>query len=155
MAQLGADVEQLDRLVERARANSPAEVGEHRVRRALPRPQRLPDDRVVELEVDRPGLADEFNTLRDLDRWRDFVALRVRVRLFAVARERAGQGQIEVLLPPSPRVADLRKAIGDQYPALTGLAAKIMIAVDSDFADDDRPISAGAELALIPPVSGG
>jgi molybdopterin converting factor subunit 1 len=111
--------------------------------------------RLVAIELDRPGLADEFNTPKDLDLWRHSTALRVKLRLFAIARERAGRGEIEVALPPSPSVADLRRAIATQHPSLAELAAKVRVAVDSDFADDDRPILAESELALIPPVSGG
>ena len=52
-------------------------------------------------------------------------------------------------------VAALRETIASDHPALApGLAAS-RIAVDSEFRDDDYTIPAGAEVAVIPPVSGG
>ena len=79
----------------------------------------------------------------------------VNVRLFAVARQRAGSPEVAVELPEGATVADLRQAIAEQHPALAPLLPGMMVAVESDYAGDDRPIGPGAEVALIPPVSGG
>ena len=44
----------------------------------------------------------------------------------------------------------------DKMPAgLAGLLAKSAVSVGDEFAGDDRPVPAGAEVALLPPVSGG
>ncbi len=51
-------------------------------------------------------------------------------------------------------VSDLRKWLFTQYPAM-GELRSLAIAVDNRFADDNDPILPSAELALIPPVSGG
>jgi molybdopterin converting factor small subunit len=49
----------------------------------------------------------------------------------------------------------LRQAIAEQYPALADLVAHALFAVNADYASDAIPIPAEAELACIPPVSGG
>lgn len=81
--------------------------------------------------------------------------MRATVKLFALARQLAGQDQIQVDLPPGATVAQLRCAVSEQYPALAELASRAMFAVDADYATDQTPIPPGADLACIPPVSGG
>jgi molybdenum cofactor cytidylyltransferase len=111
--------------------------------------------RVVEIEIPTPELAENLNTPEDLARWQTRQKTALTVRLFAVARERAGRPQIEVSLPLPATVADLRTAIALQHPALAPLASRVMIAIDADYASDDSSIEAGTSIALIPPVSGG
>lgn len=76
----------------------------------------------------------------------------VRIRLFAQLRERAGSGELSVELPEGSRVRDALAA-----PAVASLATglPLVMAVNREYADADAPLSAGDELALIPPVSGG
>ncbi len=112
-------------------------------------------ERVVEIEVPYPALADELNTPEDLERWRQRLRSVLTVRLFAVARERAGRAEIRLDLPLPATVADLRLVLALQYPELAPLAPKVSIAVDSEYATDTTLILPGAQVALIPPVSGG
>ena len=74
----------------------------------------------------------------------------VRVRLFAVLRERAGRNELELELPDGARVRDALA----QLDAVAG-GVPVVMAVNRDYADGDVVLSAGDELALIPPVSGG
>jgi molybdopterin converting factor subunit 1 len=79
----------------------------------------------------------------------------ITVQLFARAKDLAGAPEIAVELPPGARVRDLRSALAGICPALAGLLARSAFAVNSEWADDDTPINKGAEVALLPPVSGG
>jgi molybdopterin converting factor subunit 1 len=79
----------------------------------------------------------------------------VQVRLFAIARERAGRKVVEVDLPEPATVADLKAAILSQTPSLASLLPVLRFSVNSEYADDTTPIPQGADLAAIPPVSGG
>jgi molybdopterin synthase catalytic subunit len=72
----------------------------------------------------------------------------VRVRLFAGLRERAGWSERE--LEGIARVADVWAAL-DLGEEPRGL----LYAVNREYADQDRPLANGDEVALIPPVSGG
>jgi molybdopterin converting factor small subunit len=81
--------------------------------------------------------------------------MKATVRVFALARQLAGQESLVVDLPSGATVADLRRAIADQYPALAGLVVHTLFAVNTQYAVDDTPIPADADLACIPPVSGG
>jgi molybdopterin converting factor subunit 1 len=77
------------------------------------------------------------------------------VRLFAAAREAAGAGAVELELPAGATVGQLRVALGDRFPDLQPLLGQCRFAVDAAYVDDQAVIPAGADLACIPPVSGG
>jgi molybdopterin synthase catalytic subunit len=74
--------------------------------------------------------------------------VRIRVRLFAGLRERAGWSEREV--DGVERVGDVwpALALGDEPPGL-------LYAVNREYAARDRALTDGDEVALIPPVSGG
>ena len=52
-------------------------------------------------------------------------------------------------------MADLRRLLADQVPQLAALVSHVTFALDSQYADDKTAVPAGAEIACIPPVSGG
>jgi molybdopterin synthase catalytic subunit len=72
----------------------------------------------------------------------------VSVKLFAGLRERAGWSERE--LDGVDRVADVWPALG-----LGDEPDGLLYAVNKEYADPDRPLADGDEVALIPPVSGG
>ena len=76
--------------------------------------------------------------------------MEVKVRLFAMLRERAGAGEIVLELPEGARVADALASLGELADGLP-----LVMAVNREYAGEDVVLSAGDELALIPPVSGG
>ena len=78
-----------------------------------------------------------------------------RVRLFAIARERAGVSTLEIELPEGSTVLDLKSRIAREVPSLALLLPTIRLAIDAEYADDGTTIATGSDLALIPPVSGG
>lgn len=82
-------------------------------------------------------------------------SMKVRVKLFAVAKQKAGQDEIEVELPAAATVASLRAAVVEQYPALAEVIRHVRFAIDNEYAGDDLPLASSAEIAMIPPVSGG
>jgi molybdopterin converting factor subunit 1 len=77
------------------------------------------------------------------------------VRLFARARDLAGADTLRVELPDGATVSDLSRRLTADYPALAGLLQRCAIAVDGDFADDACILAENAEVAVLPPVSGG
>ena len=76
--------------------------------------------------------------------------MEVTVRLFAMLRERAGAPEVTLDLPDGARVRDA-------LDSLEGLAegVPLVMAVNREYADAERVLDPGDELALIPPVSGG
>jgi molybdopterin synthase catalytic subunit len=77
------------------------------------------------------------------------------VLYFAAAREAAGLER-EVLPDEPPRtVAALRAALAARHPGLSRVLPVCRIALDQEFARDEDAVPPGAEVAVIPPVSGG
>jgi molybdopterin converting factor subunit 1 len=79
----------------------------------------------------------------------------MRVLLFARARELAGAEAVNVELPPGATVRTLRIQLASDHPRLAGFLERCAVAVDNEYADDATILSANAEVALVPPVSGG
>jgi molybdopterin synthase catalytic subunit len=83
-------------------------------------------------------------------------AMKVTVRLFAILRERAGRDSIELSLPEGATVAEAVEALRSEH----GLAdvigrLPVRMAVNREYAEAAETLTAGDELALVPPVSGG
>lgn len=78
----------------------------------------------------------------------------VTVLYFAAARDAAGTAR-ERLDPSPATVAALRARVAALHPGLAPLLPRCRVAVDQAFAPDEAPIPEGAEVAIIPPVSGG
>jgi molybdopterin converting factor subunit 1 len=76
--------------------------------------------------------------------------MQVKVRLFAMLRERAGTTELVLDLPEGARVRDALSALSELAAGLP-----LVMAVNREYASEDEPLAAGDELALIPPVSGG
>ena len=81
--------------------------------------------------------------------------MNVEVKLFARARDLAGADRLQVELPDSARVAELRAALAELVPALRPLVPNLLVALGTDYADDSMSIRPGMEVACFPPVSGG
>jgi molybdopterin converting factor subunit 1 len=81
--------------------------------------------------------------------------MKIRVRLFAVARQAAGCDSVEVDLPQGASVAHLRRQLAHRVPQLAGLLGQMMLAVNAEYADNGTTIPPDADVACIPPVSGG
>jgi molybdopterin converting factor subunit 1 len=80
----------------------------------------------------------------------------VSVRLFAILRERAGRDSVEIELPEGATVGDAFARLAET-PGLADLVERmpLRMAVNREYASAGAPISAGDELAVIPPISGG
>lgn len=76
----------------------------------------------------------------------------VRVRYFALLRERLGAGE-EHRLAPGGTVRDVWRTVLDHHPDLRTL--DVRFAVAERYVDPDHRLTDGDELAVFPPVSGG
>ena len=79
----------------------------------------------------------------------------LRVKLFAAMADLAGSDSEQVELPVGATVADLRRELGKLLPLARTLLTRSGVAVNHDFAENDRVLQAAEEVAVIPPVSGG
>ncbi len=81
--------------------------------------------------------------------------MRVRVKLFAMLRERAGAGDVFQELPEGSTVKDLWDQLRRDHAGLSGVELKLLYAVNSEYVAPDHRLADGDEVAFIPPVSGG
>jgi molybdopterin converting factor subunit 1 len=81
--------------------------------------------------------------------------MRVIVKLFALAREVYGNDTIAIDLHSGATAGELRNRLALEIPCLAPLMKQVLIAVNTEYASDQNPLSEGDEVACIPPVSGG
>lgn len=80
----------------------------------------------------------------------------VKVRLFAMLRERAGSDSLDVKLDEGATVRDAIDVLASEHGLGDVVSRTSMVmAVNRQYAEEERPLTEGDELALIPPVSGG
>ena len=81
--------------------------------------------------------------------------MKVEVKLFAAARQFAGAESVEVEMDDGAAVGDLRRELCERFPDARAVLSHAMFALDMDYVGDATPLRPGAEIACIPPVSGG
>ena len=75
---------------------------------------------------------------------------------FATALDAVGSAETEHELADGSTIADLIEGLTAAYPDLAALWPRLAVAVDGEVASDRAtPLHDGAEVALLPPVSGG
>ncbi len=80
-------------------------------------------------------------------------AMRVTVRCFASVRELLGQDSLAIELADGASVRDLKQRLCERAPDLARLP--LACAVNRAYAEPDRRLRDGDEVAFIPPISGG
>lgn len=81
--------------------------------------------------------------------------MRIAVKLFAAARQFAAAEEAVVDLPNNATIADLRAALVMQHPPLAPLLRHALFAMNAEYVADAAQVVPSAEIACIPPVSGG
>jgi molybdopterin synthase catalytic subunit len=83
------------------------------------------------------------------------VSLRIRIRLFAMQRELAGERELAVELPEGADVEAAWSALIARHPSLAPGRPSMRFARNGEYADPSATLEDGDEVAMIPPVSGG
>ena len=81
--------------------------------------------------------------------------MKVVVKLFAGTRELVGQEEVSLELAAGATVGQLREQLIENHAELRQLVAHALFAIDAVYCDNDTTIPEYAEIACIPPVSGG
>src|SRR5262249_19508697 len=133
--------------------------------------------KLIEVPINNSGVPEDIDTPDDYRHWQEQQShnfahgnrnvpndrapgnppnrLQLRVMFFAVAKDKAGCSSVDLELPSGSRVSDVRAEIARRLPALAPLLKNLMIAMNEEFAADEAYVTAGARVAVIPPVSGG
>lgn len=81
--------------------------------------------------------------------------MKIRLLAFASAGDALGASEMEIEMPAGSRVADLRARLDQEHPGIVPLWPRLAVAVDGRVVSTEEPLQEGAEVALLPPVSGG
>lgn len=81
--------------------------------------------------------------------------MKVRVKFFAILRERAGTGDAAKELAEGSTVSDLWQALRKDYPKLDVPGIRLLYAVNRSYVSPDHKLADQDEVVFIPPVSGG
>jgi molybdopterin converting factor subunit 1 len=81
--------------------------------------------------------------------------MKIRLRMFAILRERSGISDAEIELAEDATVAAAMEEVGRRFGKIADLLPRTMAAVNRSYAEAKDHLREGDELALIPPVSGG
>jgi molybdopterin converting factor subunit 1 len=79
----------------------------------------------------------------------------IQVKLFAVAKQAAGADSIGLDVSDGATIAEVREALVAALPELSAVRRHLLFAVDAEYAGDATVVRPDAEVACIPPVSGG
>jgi len=81
--------------------------------------------------------------------------MKVRVKFFAILRERVGTGEIVKEIEEGSTVAELWEALQQDYPKLNVPGIRLLYAVNQNYVSLDYALKEQDEIVFIPPVSGG
>lgn len=81
----------------------------------------------------------------------------VRIRFFAIFRQRLGRSRETRRVPAGTTVGDLFDVVVAEEPSLdvAALRTATMLMINQTYADSDRVLTDGDEVVFVPPVSGG
>ena len=81
--------------------------------------------------------------------------MKVSLHLFAAAREAVGERNVRLEVEDGATIEDLKRQLARDYPRLEPMMKTLVFAVDDEYVPFEERLHDGAEVAVIPPVSGG
>ncbi|HET8563260.1 MAG TPA: molybdopterin converting factor subunit 1 [Candidatus Binatia bacterium] len=81
--------------------------------------------------------------------------MKIKVKFFAILRERAGAAELTKEIQEGSTVAGLWQALQRDYPKLAAPGIRLLYAVNHNYVTADHLLKENDEVVFIPPVSGG
>jgi len=81
--------------------------------------------------------------------------MKVRVKFFAILRERVGAGDITMEIQDGSTVADLWRMLQQNHAKLNVPGIRLLYAVNQNYVSPDEVLKEMDEVVFVPPVSGG
>lgn len=81
--------------------------------------------------------------------------MKVKVKFFAILRERVGTGEMTKEIREGSTVGELWEALRQDYPKLAPAGIRLVYAVNRDYVNGDYVLKERDEVVFVPPVSGG
>lgn len=80
--------------------------------------------------------------------------MNIKILLFGITRDIIGNSTLSLTVPRDQNVGSMLRELKSRYPAFNELTS-LLVAVNSEYADEKLVLKENDEIALIPPVSGG
>ena len=80
--------------------------------------------------------------------------MKLTILCFGITRDITGKGEIEFDIAEGGTVGDLKASLAAHFTGFATLRT-YAVAVNGEYGDDNQILTAGDDIALIPPVSGG
>ena len=84
-----------------------------------------------------------------------FHMITLRVLFFGAARDAVGRKETSISINSGSNAAQAFEELLSSYPELRSFGKSLLLAVNQEYAEPDREVFDGDELAVFPPVSGG
>ncbi len=81
--------------------------------------------------------------------------MKIKVKFFASYKEAVGRDELDLDMEDESDVSQLLEAVKAIHPAIGELIEPLIVSVNKEYADFDKVLKEGDEVALLPPVSGG
>jgi molybdopterin converting factor subunit 1 len=81
--------------------------------------------------------------------------MKIKVKFFAILRERAGTAEVTKDIRDGSTVTDLWQGLQQDFPKLDVAGIRLLYAVNQNYVSPDFKLSDQDEVVFIPPVSGG
>jgi len=79
----------------------------------------------------------------------------ITIHLYAGLRDLAKLSRLDLPWSNDMTIATLRATLCSNYPTLASLLMRSNIAINDQISSEEQPIPDNAEIAILPPVSGG
>ena len=79
----------------------------------------------------------------------------IKLLFFATIRERAGMKNLELDIPETMTIQELKNKLASDIPSLKESMKSVLITINREYAFDEAVVPANAEIGMFPPVSGG
>ncbi len=81
--------------------------------------------------------------------------MQIKVKLFYHLKEKAGTGEVNLDIPATSNIRDIKKELETQYPQLRTQLDNVMVLMDRKIVLNEDPVQENAEISFLTPVGGG
>jgi molybdopterin converting factor subunit 1 len=81
--------------------------------------------------------------------------MKIKVKFFASYKEAVGTDEMDLDVKKGTNVSQLLEVVKTKHPSIGELIEPLIVSVNKEYAEFDKVLQEGDEVALLPPVSGG
>lgn len=81
--------------------------------------------------------------------------MKIKIELFSVYREAIGEKEIEIEIKDDAKIKDIIQFLTKKYPSIRKFIGYAIFSINHEYADENRSVKEGDEIAIFPPIGGG